>query len=145
MGDGIKEGTLLWEPSEAFKQGSVIASYMRWLATERGLEFADYEALWQWSVSDLEAFWVTIVDFFGVHFARRWERVLGKRTMPGAEWFLGAEISYAENVFRHASDDRPALLYQSETRPLTELSWADLRAQVASVAASLREMGGATG
>jgi acetoacetyl-CoA synthetase len=61
--------------------------------------------------------------------------------MPDARWFEGARLNYAANVFRHASADTPALVYQSETRPLSELSWAELERQVASLAASLREMG----
>jgi len=136
------EGELLWEPSEAFKSASRMAHYMRWLAARRGLHFDSYDQLWRWSVADLDAFWTSIADFFEVGFTRPAERVLGEdRTMPGARWFAGAELNYAQNVFRHASSDHPALLFQSETRPLSALSWADLEAQVGSVAAGLREMG----
>ena len=137
----ISEGALLWEPSPAFQERSVIAQYMRWLAERHGRRFDTYADLWQWSVTDLDAFWSSIVDFFGVAFQRPAERVLAERSMPGARWFEGARINYAENVFRHASTERPALVYQSETRPLSELSWAELEAQVASVAATLRSMG----
>jgi acetoacetyl-CoA synthetase len=135
------EGELLWEPSASFKHNSRIAEYQRWLAQHHGLRFDSYQALWQWSVTDLELFWTTIVDFFEIELARPAERILGQRSMPGARWFEGAQINYAQNVFRHASGDRPALVYQSETRALTSLSWADLEAQVASVAATLRGMG----
>src|SRR5450759_1227605 len=118
-----------------------MADYMRWLAERSGLSFYTYAELWRWSVTDLEAFWTSIVDFFGVQLARPAERVLGEsRSMPGARWFEGAELNYAQNVFRHASDQRPALMFQSETRPLTALAWSQLEAQVASVAAGLREM-----
>jgi acetoacetyl-CoA synthetase len=138
----VAEGDLLWEPSESFKSGSRIADYMRWLAERHGRRFETFDALWQWSVADLDAFWTSIVEFFGVQFARPAERVLGKDwSMPGVRWFDGAELNYAQNVFRHASDDRPALLFQSETRPLAEVSWSALEAQVASVAAGLGEMG----
>jgi acetoacetyl-CoA synthetase len=119
-----------------------MADYMRWLAERSGLSFDAYAELWRWSVTDLEAFWTSIVDFFGVQLARPAERVLGEsRSMPGARWFEGAELNYAQNVFRHASDQRPALMFQSETRSLTALAWSQLEAQVASVAAGLREMG----
>ena len=137
----IAEGELLWEPSAAFRERSVIADYMRWLAEHQGRKFADYAELWRWSVTDLEGFWTSIVDFFGVEFQRRAERVLASRTMPGARWFEGGQINYTQNVFRHASADRPALLFQSETQPMTEISWADLEAKVASVADALRNMG----
>jgi acetoacetyl-CoA synthetase len=135
------EGELLWEPSASFKHNSRIAEYQRWLAQHHGLHFDSYQALWQWSVTDLDLFWTTIVDFFEIELARPAERVLGQRSMPGARWFEGAQINYAQNVFRHASGDRPALVYQSESRALASLSWADLEAQVASVAATLRGMG----
>jgi acetoacetyl-CoA synthetase len=135
------EGELLWEPSASFKHNSRMAEYQRWLAQHRGLHFDSYEALWHWSVTDLETFWTTIVEFFQIEFARPAERILGERAMPGARWFEGAQINYAQNVFRHASGDRPALVYQSETRALASLSWAALEAQVASVAATLRGMG----
>ena len=137
----ISEGELLWEPSRSFKEQSVIAEYMRWLAERHDRRFDDYADLWQWSVTDLEAFWSSIVEFFGVEFQRPAERVLADRSMPGARWFEGAQINYTQNVFRHASAERPALVYQSETRPLAEMSWAELESQVASVAATLRSMG----
>jgi acetoacetyl-CoA synthetase len=140
----LAEGDLLWEPSESFKSGSRIAEYMRWLAERYGHRFETYEALWRWSVTDLEAFWASVVEFFDVQFARPAERVLGEneqKSMPGARWFEGAELNYAQNVFRQASDDRPALLFQSETHPLTALPWSQLEAHVAAVAAGLREMG----
>jgi acetoacetyl-CoA synthetase len=130
----ISEGQLLWQPSESFKDQSLIAEYMRWL----GRDFETYEDLWRWSVTDLEAFWTSIVDFFGVRFQSPAQTVLGDRSMPGARWFEGAQLNYAENVFRMASADRPALAYQSETRPLTEMSWAELETQVTSVADFLK-------
>ncbi len=141
MSTAVQEGALLWEPSEAFKEQTVLIAYMRWLAKERSLSFKTYEELWQWSVDDLETFWATVVDFFHIKLAKPYSRILGSRDMPGAEWFPGAEINFAENVFRNASPDRPALIYQSETRPLSEMSWAELKKQVASVAASLTKLG----
>ncbi len=141
MSVAIAEGALLWEPSESFKQGSVMADYMRWLGAQRGQAVETYDELWRWSVTDLEAFWVSIVDYFDVQFARPADRILSERSMPGARWFANAEINYAQNIFRHAAADRPALLFQSESRPLAELSWAELERQAASVAATLRGMG----
>jgi acetoacetyl-CoA synthetase len=118
-----------------------MAEYMRWLADHRGLRFDSYAELWRWSITDLEAFWQSIVDFFDVQFQQPARTVLSDRRMPGARWFEGARLNYAQNVFRNASADRPALVFQSETRPLQELSWAELQRQVASTAASLRSMG----
>src|ERR1700694_3078948 len=105
----MAEGDLLWEPTESFKQRSVMAEYMRSLADSHGRQFDNYAELWRWSVTELEAFWASIVDFFGVQIVRPAERVLGTRAMPGARWFEGAQLNYAQNVFRHASAERPAL------------------------------------
>jgi acetoacetyl-CoA synthetase len=137
----IAEGDLLWSPSDNFKERSHLAEYMRWLSAHHGRAFDTYDQLWRWSVADLEAFWASIVEFFDVQFAQSAERILGNRNMPGARWFEGAQINYVENIFRHATAEHPALVFQSETRPLSEMSWAELERQAASVAASLREMG----
>jgi acetoacetyl-CoA synthetase len=114
---------------------------MRWLEQHRGLEFEDYERLWRWSVSDLEAFWASIWDFFDVRAERAYERVLGSRAMPGAEWFTGAEINYAEHVLRGGADGDTAILHASESRPSGELSWGELRELTARVATGLRALG----
>ena len=137
----LEEGTLLWEPSAAFQAGTNLTDYLGWLERERGLRFSDYAALWRWSVDDLGAFWSSIVDYYEIPIRGDRSRVLGRRTMPGAVWFEGAEINYAEAVFRQASTDRPALLFQSERHPLRSVSWADLEASVASVAVGLRRLG----
>ena len=137
----ISEGALLWEPSDDLKRSAILTRYMAWLREARGLDCADYQTLWRWSVTDIEGFWASLWDFFAIQASQPYECVLGRRAMPGAEWFPGARLSYAEHAFRHAAPDRPAILFQSEAQPLTEVSWATLRAQVAAVAAALREMG----
>ena len=136
------EGRLLWEPPEDFKANTTIARYMEWLAREKDLHFDDYTDLWEWSVTDVEGFWASLWEFFDVR-STPYERVLGRREMPGAEWFPGADLNYAEHVFRHAGEDPdgPALVHASETRPLGETSWRDLESRVAAVAAGLRGMG----
>ena len=137
----LAEGKLLWEPDEAFRQRANLTRYMDWLASSRGLRFSDYDALWRWSVDDLEAFWQSIVDFFDLRFSTPPSCVLASRQMPGARWFPGATLNYAAQVFRHATQERPALLYASETKPLQAMSWRELERRVASLAASLTEMG----
>jgi acetoacetyl-CoA synthetase len=137
----VQEGQLLWEPSQLLIDGSVMLEYMRWLAANRDLHFQTYAELWQWSIADLAAFWTSIVDFFDVAFQKSPDSILTHREMPGARWFQGAHLNYAQNVFRNASPDRPALMYQSESRPLATLSWAEFERQVASVAHALRERG----
>jgi len=132
---------LLWTPSQALQDSSNIRAYMRWLETTRGLRFATYDELWRWSVADLEAFWESLWEYFQIRSVTPYMRVLASHTMPGARWFEGATLNYVEHVFRRATPDHPAALFQSERQPLTPISWADLERQVASVAAALRGLG----
>ena len=116
---------------------------MEWLARERGLAFGTYQDLWRWSVTDLDAFWSSIWDFFKVRSSRRYERVLARDTMPGASWFPGAELNYAEHALARR-DDHPALIARSETRGLqhtTTVTYAELARQVAAVRAGLVRLG----
>jgi acetoacetyl-CoA synthetase len=125
--------TLLWEPPNALAERAVMTRFMR----ERG--FDDYESLRRWSVEDLEGFWGSIWDFFGVEGG--YDRVLGSQAMPGAEWFPGAEVSYPEHLFRGKDADSVAIVHASELREQAELTWGELRTQVARIAAGLRELG----
>ena len=92
-------------------------------------------------MEDLEGFWTSIVDYYDIPLHGAWSRALGKATMPGAVWFEGAELNYAEVAFRRVIDERPTLLFQSERQPLRELTGAELRTSVAAVAAGLRRLG----
>ncbi len=131
----------LWEPSAELVERSRLREYMRWLEAERGLRFETYDELWRWSTTDLAAFWSSIWDFFGVQSTNRYLQVLPKREMPGAEWFRGAHLNYAEHLFAGKDDAEAAILHASELRELSELSWGELRAQVAATAAGLRGLG----
>ncbi len=133
--------TPLWRPSPALVERSRMTEFMRWLEAERGLRFDDYDALWRWSVTDLDAFWRAIWDFFEVRADGEPEPVLGSREMPGARWFPGTALNYAEHVFAGKDDAEAAILHASELRELGELTWGELREQVAALAASLRAMG----
>ena len=135
------EGRLLWEPPDDLKNNSNISRYIRWLADERDLSFGSYNELWEWSVTDLEGFWSSVWDFCGVVSSEPYERVLPRREMPGAEWFPGTKLNYAEHIFLRARPDEPAILHKSETRPLSEVSWNDLREGIAAFAAALRSLG----
>ena len=137
----IQEGTLLWEPSTAMKEQANLTHYMRWLAQEKGLHFDDYETLWAWSVDHLAEFWASLWDYFDIKASQPYTTVLTNPTMPGAQWFVGAQLNYAEHAFRNRTSAHPAIISQSETRPRTELSWDDLYQRVAAVAAALRSWG----
>ena len=106
----------LWAPSPKRVERATITRYARWLEAERGVQAADYAALQRWSVEDLEAFWAPIWDFFEVQASQPYDAVLGTREMPGAEWFPGARLSYAEHVFRGKDDAAVAIHHASELR-----------------------------
>jgi acetoacetyl-CoA synthetase len=139
--NAVKRGELLWEPSAESVERATLTRYMLWLAAERGRSFGDYQALWEWSVSELEEFWASIWDFFGVEASAPYSEVLPERVMPGARWFAGAELSYPQHIFRGKRDADLAVLHASELRPLGELRWGELREQVARAAAGLRGLG----
>ncbi len=134
---------ILWTPSPERVENSTMARYMRWLADEKGRNFATYADLWRWSVSDLDGFWASIWEYFDVLASAPYESVLAKRALPGAEWFPGARLNYVDQILRHVAKkaDATAIIVQSETFGRSVLSWNQLAAQVASVAAHLKAMG----
>ena len=136
-------GKILWEPSQAQIDSNLMTEFERWLQTERGLSFADHVALWEWSVTDLEAFWSAIWDFFEIPSTTPPDRFLAKDVQPGAEWCPGCTLNHAGHVLRHTdtAPDSDAIVVQSETFGRVRLSWAELRQQVASVAHHLSQMG----
>jgi len=135
------DGVLLWEPSQELKRQANVTRYMQWLAQEKGLSFHSREELWQWSVDNLENFWASIAEYFHVKFSQPYTAVLTERKMPGAEWFPGARLNFAEHVFRNATSDRPALVFRSERYELVEVTWSELRQKAGAVARALRAMG----
>ncbi|MBO0687247.1 MAG: AMP-binding protein, partial [Candidatus Dormibacteraeota bacterium] len=143
MGPRPTEGEVLWEPSEQQRRATNLARYMDWLANTRGLRFRDYQELWRWSVTDLEAFWASIWDYFRVGPPGAYRRVLADPRMPGARWFQGAELNYAAQALSRR-DDHPALLFRSEALGLDRLqtiTYAQLAEQVGAVRAGLQRLG----
>ena len=135
-------GDVLWTPPADLAATTEIGRFMSWLANHRGRECGSYDELWRWSVSDLEGFWSALWEFYGLRAHAPYERVLGSRTMPGAEWFPGARLNYAEHLLGIEEDrDRVAVLAHSQTRPPLELTFGQLREQVARARAGLRRLG----
>jgi acetoacetyl-CoA synthetase len=130
----------LWEPAAEQVEASALTAYTRWLEARSGREFVDYEALWRWSVEDLEAFWRSIWDYFDLGGTPT--AVLGRREMPGAEWFPGAHLNYAERIFREVDGAAIAVRFAGElTDGVGEMTWAELAALTARIAAGLRARG----
>jgi acetoacetyl-CoA synthetase len=137
----IKTGDVLWAPSSVQIAPTRLADYMQWLVDQKGLQFENYQALWQWSVDELEAFWQSIWDYFDVQANGSCDPVLGSTKMPGANWYPKTQLNYAEHIFRNSTPDRPALVVRSEGEPVRYVSWAELEASTGALAAKLRAMG----
>jgi acetoacetyl-CoA synthetase len=137
----IREGDLLWTPDPQRIERARLTHFMRWLDRERGRRFEDYASLWRWSVQDLEGFWSALWKYFGIRASVAPSRALGRRAMPGAEWFPGARLNYAENVLAHARPGHEALLYMREGESARSLFWDELTTRVHRVAAALRRLG----
>jgi acetoacetyl-CoA synthetase len=140
MTEPVREGSLLWTPSASQVAGANLTAFLSWLA-ERGQRFDSYEALWRWSVEDLEGFWQAIWVYSGIESSVPPERVLGRRAMPGAEWFPGARLNYAQHILRNEAPGEDALLSLSESAPLAATGWGQLAGQVRILATRLRGMG----
>jgi acetoacetyl-CoA synthetase len=133
----------LWTPDAERIANSRLTDYQRWLQAEKGLHFEDYQALWRWSVDELENFYESLWHYFDIRHSTPYSSVLESHEMPGAVWFPGARLNLAEQLFRHHQDEpeRPAILSRSELRELQTLTWGELRGQVAALAHSLRAQG----
>jgi acetoacetyl-CoA synthetase len=122
-----------------------IRLYANWLEKKHGLKFADYQAMWRWSVTELEQFWGTMWDYLDLQSPTPHTAVLAQNTMPGAVWFPGAQVNYARQVLRHVAPAHdagmPAIISDNEKGQRRELSWPELRRQVAALARHLQSQG----
>jgi acetoacetyl-CoA synthetase len=131
----------LWTPSPAQIESSRLFAFQQWLEQSKGLSFDDYAALWQWSIDDIDTFWLCIWGYFDVQADGSNLPVLGQRTMPGAQWFPNASLNYAEHTFLQADASRPAMIARREDCEPYEVSWAQLRRDVGALAATLKRLG----
>ena len=135
-------GETLWTPPADLRESTEIGRFLNWLRDERGRDFASYDELWRWSVGELEGFWSSVWEFYGLRAHAPYERVMGRRSMPGVEWFPGSRLNYAEHMVGHDGDEeRVAVLAQSQTRPSIELTFGALRDQVARARVGLQRLG----
>lgn len=125
---------VLWQPSPERAARSWLARFQQDVGIDGG-----YDALWRWSCDDLDGFWAAVWQFFAVD--GRYERVLGRRELPGTEWFPGAEVSYAAHIFRGKPGGRVAIHHASELRPLSTWTWDELRERTAAIAGGLQALG----
>lgn len=141
----VLSGDPIWIPSRERIEHANLTRYMSWLNEKQGQAFPDYESLWQWSVTELDAFWESIWNYCSMRSTQPYRSVLSSRTMPGARWFEGATVNYADQMLWRSNlpqwANRPAIIFQSECAGRREVSWADLTAQVGALSATLSKLG----
>lgn len=137
----MQASAAVWQPTTETIRKARVTAFTNWLARERDLHFTDYDALWQWSVTEIDPFWRALWDYFEIRSAGAPECALADARMPGAKWFPGARLNYVEQVFRHASEAHPAIVFRNEAGDKRELSWAELQRQIGALAATLRGFG----
>jgi acetoacetyl-CoA synthetase len=137
----LQIGDVLWTPSPERIADANITRFMKWLEREKGLRFDSYAALWQWSVDELEDFWQAIWEYFEIKSSAPHECVLRRRVMPGADWFPGARLNFAEHMLLREQSGKDALLHLSETQAPRAMKWDELAGEVRILATELRRMG----
>lgn len=129
---------LLWTPSEQVSNDSNLNHYMSWLSKNKSLSFKDYHQLWQWSVDNIEDFWKSQWEYFDILHDGSFKQVV-QGQMPRAKWFEGTRLNYAEHIFRKKNNDKPAIIFKSESSSIQKISWNELEQQVASLQSFLKE------
>jgi acetoacetyl-CoA synthetase len=132
----------LWSPTAARIENSALREYLNWSEEREGRPFPDHDAFWAWSVEDIDRFWLSIVDYFGVEFSAPWTQVRTADPMPHTRWFTGARLNWAQHALRRGADDATALVcVQEGGAPAREITWGTLRRSVAAAAGWLRRAG----
>jgi len=134
---------ILWKPSAKRKNSSSMKCFMDWLRDERDLSFADFNDLWEWSVNDLERFWKSIWDYFGLRSSTTFSKVLDEEKMPGALWFKGATVNIVYEIFKDYEEikNNTAISFRSETLGDGVLTWEELISKTNSLVIKFKELG----
>ncbi|MFE7419920.1 acetoacetate--CoA ligase [Rhodococcus sp. NPDC057529] len=131
----------IWTPDPEHAARARITEFAHFAAARTGAAYPDYHDLWKFSVGEPSAFWSAVWDFFDIAADGDTGEVLTDASMPGARWFPGTRLNYTEHALRHGDSPEAAVVSISEDGVTTEISWAQLRRQVAAVAAWLRGQG----
>src|ERR1700722_1295800 len=135
------EPKVLWEPSPEVVARANITAYARWLEKEKGVHADGFPELWSWSVQNLEEFQESVWQYFRIKSSEPYTRVLESRAMPGARWFPGSKLNYAEHIFRERDPGKTALITKTESEEPADISWSELERKTAAFASSLKAMG----
>ena len=143
--DTLQRMNTATKPSDSAPYLPQIRLYQNWLRDKRGLSFATYNDLWRWSVTELDTFWQSIWDYFDFQSPTPHTAVLANNVMPGAKWFPGAQTNYAHQVLRHVQPAHDAgflaVISHNEKGLRREMTWPELRRQVAAMALHLQAQG----
>ena len=132
---------LLWQPSEERIKSSNMYRFMQFINNRYNKDFTEYAGLYQWSIDNISDFWASMWEFAEIKTSKPYDQVVDDLTkMPGAKWFSGARLNFAENLLRYR-DDRTALIFKGESRDSTRMSYAELYDEVSLVAAGLKGAG----
>jgi len=134
-------GSVLWTPTPQRIESAGITKFARWLEVRTQKKFPTYNELWEWSVSELGPFWEAIWDYFEIDSTSPYDAPLTRSEMPGARWFPGANLNFAQHVFRKATPERSAIIFGSEGAATSEISWSQLTTMTATVRAHLQASG----
>jgi acetoacetyl-CoA synthetase len=142
IANGTTDARIVWEPADDWRSSTQVGRFMDWLGRERAVDLETWDKLWEWSVTEVEAFWLAVWDYFEVQPSAPYSSVLESRRMPGAHWFPGSRLNYARHLLAgHAEDQRTAVIGRSQTREPVTLTFAELSRDVARAAVALRALG----
>ena len=134
-------GKQLWKPSEERVKSTNMYRFMNFVNEKLGKNFTGYASMYQWSIENIAQFWTLMWEFAEIKASKPYDQVIDDvNKMPGAKWFSGARLNFAENLLRY-KDDRVALIFKGEDQPSIKMTYAELYAEVARVAKSLRQAG----
>ncbi len=131
----------VWVPKEEKIKSANITRYMKYVNEKYSKDFKTYDELYQWSIEKLNDFWASIWDYTGIKYSQSYDKVLGKTEMPGAEWFSGAKLNFAENLLRHSDKDKDAIVFKGEGQDVEKYSYKQLYSIVAKLAKALKDAG----
>lgn len=132
---------LLWKPSEETIVSSNLTRYIKWLNDQELISSYNFNKVWEWSVENIDAFWLSIWNYFNVLSDNVPGQITSSKEMPGVKWFEGTKVNYAEHIFRNSTKQHPAILFKNERDNLSEISWAELEQKVAAFQQFLKNKG----
>ncbi len=140
-GKGVTMTALLWAPSEERIKNTNMYRFMSFINSRYGKDFTEYKHLYEWSIENIRDFWASMWDFAEIIASRPYDQVIDDPDkMPGAAWFSGARLNFAENLLRYR-DEKIALIFKGEAQDSVRMTYSELYDEVARVAKSLKEMG----